>query len=662
MATSRRFQARNGLDNNSLTLIGVATPVNTTDAANKAYADTKLALTGGTLSGNLTIDGTAAAANTATVLTLRNTLDGGVGMNFTNSVSVPLASINALVTSSGAGTDDGILQFSTAVNGVNTERVRITSAGDVGIGTSSPASKLHVYGSGTTQAVLTSGDQTTTYLRFINTTNGGGYVGYTNDNLVFLTGSSERMRLDTSGNLGLGVTPSAWGATSRSLTVNAGAFFSGRTDAFRAHLGLNAYESASDVWRYSATLAASRYTQIDGQHQWHTAPSGTAGNAISFTQAMTLDANGNLLVGTTSNPGVLNTSVVVNSGASSLAGLVLQNNATGSTSTDGSHITIVGTELRIVNLENAATIFSNNGSERVRITAAGVLQLSPTGGEGGEINLLNPTGGTVGGYLDVSVANNLRLWTNNLNSTLQIGQLASTGGNIQFYTEAIERVRITNTGTVGIGTSTTSGAGLDIKNDAGGALLYAYGTTAAGGGVSILGRNINGGAGSYAQIALWNDQNPFTGFYANLAYFSSGSTIPNEMRLTQGAASSMTFWTNAVERERITQDGNRIVYQPTPTTQNGSATLTIAQLRTQIITSNVAATYTLPTGATLDTYTTNMAANTAFEVTFMAIGLGAITIALNGNTALGSLTIAAGTSGTYRFRKTAANTFTVYRL
>jgi chorismate mutase len=37
-------------------------------------------------------------------------------------------------------------------------------------------------------------------------------------------------------------------------------------------------------------------------HAWYTAPSGTAGNAISFTQAMTLDASGNLLVGTTSGP------------------------------------------------------------------------------------------------------------------------------------------------------------------------------------------------------------------------------------------------------------------------------------------------------------------------------------------------------------------------
>jgi hypothetical protein len=38
----------------------------------------------------------------------------------------------------------------------------------------------------------------------------------------------------------------------------------------------------------------------EGKHKWYTAPSGTAGNAITFTQAMTLDASGNLGIGTTS--------------------------------------------------------------------------------------------------------------------------------------------------------------------------------------------------------------------------------------------------------------------------------------------------------------------------------------------------------------------------
>jgi hypothetical protein len=51
---------------------------------------------------------------------------------------------------------------------------------------------------------------------------------------------------------------------------------------------------------YTTTGVSSGYLQDLGAHKWFSAASGTAGNAISFTQAMTLDASGNLLVGTTS--------------------------------------------------------------------------------------------------------------------------------------------------------------------------------------------------------------------------------------------------------------------------------------------------------------------------------------------------------------------------
>jgi hypothetical protein len=53
-------------------------------------------------------------------------------------------------------------------------------------------------------------------------------------------------------------------------------------------------------WTYKNTAPATRYKQYNGEHQWFTAPSGTAGDTITFTQAMTLDASGNLGVGTTS--------------------------------------------------------------------------------------------------------------------------------------------------------------------------------------------------------------------------------------------------------------------------------------------------------------------------------------------------------------------------
>jgi hypothetical protein len=74
----------------------------------------------------------------------------------------------------------------------------------------------------------------------------------------------------------------------------------------QTNLGLfqNAYDSSNaGAFKYITTEYASFYQQYQGQHQWFNAPSGTAGNAITFTQAMTLNASGNLLLGQTTSGG-----------------------------------------------------------------------------------------------------------------------------------------------------------------------------------------------------------------------------------------------------------------------------------------------------------------------------------------------------------------------
>jgi hypothetical protein len=68
----------------------------------------------------------------------------------------------------------------------------------------------------------------------------------------------------------------------------------------RILLGMNTYLDSGGNYTYVGSTYASGYNQVQGQHQWYNAASGTAGNPISFTQAMTLDASGNLLVGKTS--------------------------------------------------------------------------------------------------------------------------------------------------------------------------------------------------------------------------------------------------------------------------------------------------------------------------------------------------------------------------
>jgi hypothetical protein len=111
-------------------------------------------------------------------------------------------------------------------------------------------------------------------------------------------GVTKQLYIDTSGNLGLGVTPSAWGNNSKPLQMADGSIWGISSLTGYVSVGGNYYYDGN--YKYIKTSNATDYYQYDGQHVWRNAPSGTAGNAISFTQAMTLDASGRLFVGLTS--------------------------------------------------------------------------------------------------------------------------------------------------------------------------------------------------------------------------------------------------------------------------------------------------------------------------------------------------------------------------
>jgi hypothetical protein len=144
-------------------------------------------------------------------------------------------------------------------------------------------------GSASTPSLTTAGDTNT------------GMFFPAADTIAFAEGGAEVARFDSSGNLGLGVTPSAWNTSRRAIQLPNGSGIFGGVSFPYSSIFTNAYNNTSDVWIYNTSSElASRYDQIAGQHRFFTAPSGTAGNAITFTQAMTLDASGNLGVGTTS--------------------------------------------------------------------------------------------------------------------------------------------------------------------------------------------------------------------------------------------------------------------------------------------------------------------------------------------------------------------------
>jgi len=181
--------------------------------------------------------------------------------------------------------------------------------GNVGIGTSSPSAKLDVNGSSglIVQDNVATGSQVVIGVGTL--TAGRPFVGTNTDSnpieigtraatdTIFVTNSTEKMRLDSSGNLGLGVTPSAWDTARKAIQISStGALVSSSLNTL---LGDNWYVDAS-ANKYLTTGAAALYQLTGGTHRWYTAPSGTAGDAISFTQAMSLTDAGTLLVGRTS--------------------------------------------------------------------------------------------------------------------------------------------------------------------------------------------------------------------------------------------------------------------------------------------------------------------------------------------------------------------------
>jgi hypothetical protein len=114
-------------------------------------------------------------------------------------------------------------------------------------------------------------------------------------------GTTDAIIIDTAQNVGVGVTPSAWNTNIKTLQLSAGSVYSFTT--VDLELTQNCYYNASNQWIYSTTAPAERYQLYNGTHAWYTAASGTAGNTISFTQAMTLDASSRLIVGATAVSG-----------------------------------------------------------------------------------------------------------------------------------------------------------------------------------------------------------------------------------------------------------------------------------------------------------------------------------------------------------------------
>jgi len=233
-----------------------------------------------------------------------------------------------------------IPQYASAFSGTTNYHAKFTSSttignslifdngSNVGLGTTSPTSLLHVNTAASAVGGIKLTSAVSTHGAAFVATNGGGdsYFGRNSNTggaftgegyatvvysggaypMAFYTNDTERIRITSAGNVGIGVTPSSFSGVT-GLQVVAAAL-SSNTSTSGMFLSANSFfDGSSD--RYINTKQASRYYQLEGNHVWDSAASGTAGNVVTFTERMRITSAGYVLLGTytaaATNPGRL---------------------------------------------------------------------------------------------------------------------------------------------------------------------------------------------------------------------------------------------------------------------------------------------------------------------------------------------------------------------
>ena len=355
---------------------------------------------------------------------------------------------------------------------------------------------------------------------------------------------SERARIDSSGNLGLGVTPSAW---TIGKVMQAGA-----TSAFwdysgTAYLSSNRYFGGGNKRIASGYATSYEQDSSTGNHVWAIAGTGAADSAISLTQAMTLDASGNLGVGTTT----IRARLTVSDGDTNSAGeAVYQAYIVGTARTPSSDST------GMLTIQSTNAMAANVGGS---IAFGGrALSANASGANWAFISGLkeNATSGNYGGYLSFATRD-------------------TVGGGT-----TAERARIDSSGNLGLGVTPVSQNGKVFHIDGGAGAADIRLTN------NATGSAINNGALftlSGSDVYLWNLENNVLSFGTNNLERSRITSYGNlNVDYTSNIAANGTYTSSqvVVKNTIITgpqwsSDGLFGITTSTSGTVNTSGTLTL---------------------------------------------------------------------------------------